>query len=89
VLPEKEIITEELEFDGVERKFYDDLVSRGQQVIEDLQNMKGGLGRSMMNLLTMLLRLRQGIPFVSLNSHSHGPYRFAKRQSGRRQGRNK
>ena len=53
-------MTEQLEFDEMERRFYDDLVERGQQVIEELQNKKGGLSRHFMCLLTMLLRLRQG-----------------------------
>ena len=62
MLPAKEVITEDLEFDQTERNFYDDLCARGQQVIEELQNRKGGLRKHFMCLLTMLLRLRQGIP---------------------------
>ena len=54
-------MAEELEFDETERRFYDDLLIRGQQVVEELKNSKGGLGRSYMCLLTMLLRLRQGM----------------------------
>jgi hypothetical protein len=54
-------LAEELEFDETERRFYDDLLIRGQQVVEELKNSKGGLGRSYMCLLTMLLRLRQGM----------------------------
>jgi SNF2 family DNA or RNA helicase len=61
MIPDKEVISEELEFDEVERKFYDDLLARGQQVIEDLKASKGGLSRNYMCLLTMLLRLRQSI----------------------------
>lgn len=59
-IPPKEVISEELDFDDTERKFYDDLVARGQQVIEDLKNTRGGLSSNYMCLLTMLLRLRQG-----------------------------
>ena len=59
-LPAKEVLAEELDFDETERKFYDDLLVRGQRVVEELKNSKGGLGRSYMCLLTMLLRLRQG-----------------------------
>ena len=50
-----------MEFDETERKFYNDLLTRGQQVVEELRNSKGGLGGSYMCLLTMLLRLRQGM----------------------------
>lgn len=60
-IPSKEIISEELEFDPTERRFYDDLLVRGQQVIEELKNSKGGLSKNYMCLLTMLLRLRQGM----------------------------
>ena len=60
MLPEKEIISEELEFDGVERKFYENLLASGQQTIEEMRNSKKGLNGNMMCLLTMLLRLRQG-----------------------------
>lgn len=45
----------------MERRFYDDLVRRGQQVIEELKNKKGGLRANYMGLLTMLLRLRQSL----------------------------
>jgi SNF2 family DNA or RNA helicase len=59
-IPPKEVISEELDFDDVERKFYDNLVTRGQQVIEEMKNSQGGLSKNYMCLLTMLLRLRQG-----------------------------
>ena len=59
-MPEKEIISEELEFDAVERRFYENLRSSGQQAIEELANSAKGLKGNMMCLLTMLLRLRQG-----------------------------
>ena len=61
-IPPKEVIAEELDFDDVERKFYDNLVARGQQVIEEMKNSQGGLSKNYMCLLTMLLRLRQGTP---------------------------
>lgn len=61
LIPPKEVIAEELEFDERERKFYNDLQARGMEVIEELKNSKGGLQRNYMCLLTMLLRLRQGI----------------------------
>lgn len=60
ILPEKEIISEELEFDPVERKFYENLRMNGQQAIEELANSAKGLKGNMMCLLTMLLRMRQG-----------------------------
>lgn len=60
VIPPKEVIAEELEFDERERKFYNDLQVRGMEVIQELKNSKGGLQRNYMCLLTMLLRLRQG-----------------------------
>ena len=50
----------------MERKFYDSLLSKGQQVVEDLKNSKGGLSGNYMNLLTMLLRLRQATDHVDL-----------------------
>jgi SNF2 family DNA or RNA helicase len=59
-IPAKEVISEVLDFDEMERKFYDDLLLRGQQVIEELRNTKRGLQGNYMCLLTMLLRLRQG-----------------------------
>ena len=77
MIPEKEVISEELEFDAVERKFYDDLLARGQQVIQDLQESKGGLSRSYMCLLTMLLRLRQSILISEISNSSDGSCRFA------------
>lgn len=61
MIPPKEVFAEELEFDEMERKFYDNLLLKGQQVIEELQNSKGGLNKNYMGLLTMLLRLRQGL----------------------------
>ena len=60
------MICEELEFDSHERKFYDDLLLRGQQVVEELKASKGGLSKSYMCLLTMLLRLRQATDHVDL-----------------------
>lgn len=55
------MISEELEFDEVERRFYDDLCLRGQKTIEELKSLRGGLQKNYMCLLTMLLRLRQGM----------------------------
>jgi SNF2 family DNA or RNA helicase len=77
MIPDKEVISEELEFDAVERKFYDDLRARGQQVIQGLQESKGGLSRSYMCLLTMLLRLRQSISPQRYTNSSHGSCGFA------------
>jgi len=65
-MPPKEVISEELEFDLRERRFYDDLCQRGQQVIEDLKNTQGGLSKNYMCLLTLLLRLRQGQTILDL-----------------------
>ena len=65
-IPAKEVICEELEFDRHERKFYDDLLTRGQQVIEDLKQSRGGLSKNIMGLLTMLLRLRQATDHIDL-----------------------
>ena len=65
-IPAKEVICEELEFDAKERKFYDDLLIRGQQVLEELKNSRGGLQKNYMCLLTMLLRLRQATDHVDL-----------------------
>jgi SNF2 family DNA or RNA helicase len=61
LIPPKEVFAEELEFDEMERKFYDNLLLKGHQVIEELQNSRGGLNKNYMCLLTMLLRLRQGL----------------------------
>ena len=61
ILPPKEVFEEELEFDQSERKLYDDLLLRGQRVVEELKNSKGGLSGNYMCLLTMMLRLRQGM----------------------------
>ena len=66
ILPSKEVFDEELEFDVTERKFYDDLLLRGQQVIEELKSTRGGLSKNYMCLLTMLLRLRQATDHVDL-----------------------
>ena len=66
LIPVKEIFQEELEFDATERTFYDDLLARGQQVIEELKKSKGGLGSNYMCLLTMLLRLRQATDHIDL-----------------------
>jgi len=60
-IPTKEIICEELEFSSVERKFYNDLQTKGVEMINKLAESKGGLSKNYMCLLTMLLRLRQGI----------------------------
>jgi SNF2 family DNA or RNA helicase len=60
------VICEELEFDSHERKFYDDLLLRGQQVVEELKASRGGLSKNYMCLLTMLLRLRQATDHVDL-----------------------
>jgi hypothetical protein len=64
-IPAKEVICDDLEFDAHERKFYDDLLARGQQVVEDMQS-KGGLSKNYMGLLTMLLRLRQATDHIDL-----------------------
>jgi len=66
VLPDKEVICEELEFDATERKFYDDLLIRGQQVVQELKDSRDGLGKNYMCLLTMLLRLRQATDHIDL-----------------------
>jgi SNF2 family DNA or RNA helicase len=60
------VICEELEFDSHEQKFYDDLLLRGQRVVEDLKSSKGGLNKNYMCLLTMLLRLRQATDHIDL-----------------------
>ena len=60
------MICEELDFDSRERKFYDDLLLRGQQVVEELKASSGGLSKNYMCLLTMLLRLRQATDHVDL-----------------------
>jgi SNF2 family DNA or RNA helicase len=60
-LPVKEIIEEELEFDATESAFYNDLQERGLAVIEELKKSEKGLNGNYMCLLTMLLRLRQGM----------------------------
>jgi SNF2 family DNA or RNA helicase len=65
-IPPKEIIAEELEFDEKERRFYNDLQTRGMQVIEELKNSRGGLQKNYMCLLTMLLRLRQATNHIDL-----------------------
>ena len=65
IIPPKEVIAEELEFDEKERKFYNDLQERGKDVIEKLQS-KGGLQKSYMCLVTMLLRLRQATDHIDL-----------------------
>jgi SNF2 family DNA or RNA helicase len=80
MLPAKEVISEELDFDETERKFYDDLLARGQQVIEELQASKGGLRRNYMCLLTMLLRLRQSMFLKRSANNSHGSCGSAQRQ---------
>jgi hypothetical protein len=80
-IPAKEVLAEELEFDDMERAFYDDLVVRGQQVIEELKQTKGGLGSNYMCLLTMLLRLRQGYQH-ECTDNSNGSCRLAQRKSG-------
>ena len=82
MLPAKEVISEELEFDEMERKFYDDLLARGQQVIEELQASKGGLNGNYMCLLTLLLRLRQSIFLKRHANNSDGSCGFAQRQGG-------
>ena len=66
ILPARDVFPEELEFDTVERKFYDDLLARGQRVIEELKNSRGGLQKNYMCLLTMLLRLRQATDHIDL-----------------------
>jgi SNF2 family DNA or RNA helicase len=66
ILPSRDVYPEELEFDAVERKFYDDLLARGQAVIEEMKNSRGGLGKHYMCLLTMLLRLRQATDHIDL-----------------------
>jgi SNF2 family DNA or RNA helicase len=64
-LPPKEVISEQLEFDERERKFYNDLQNRGKQII-DKMNSSGGLQKNYMCLLTMLLRLRQATDHMEL-----------------------
>jgi hypothetical protein len=56
-----------LEFDGHERRFYEDLLARGQETIEKM-NEKGTLQNNYMCLLTMLLRLRQGMVFREMKT---------------------
>lgn len=79
MIPAKEVISEELEFDEMERTFYDDLLARGQEVVEELKASKGGLSRNYMCLLTMLLRLRQSILLERHANISHGSCGFAQR----------
>ena len=64
LIPPKELICENLDFDDHERRFYEDLLARGQETIEKM-NEKGTLNKNYMNLLTMLLRLRQGVTLLS------------------------
>jgi SNF2 family DNA or RNA helicase len=66
ILPARDVYPEELEFDAVERKFYDDLLQRGQETLEELKNSRGGLGSNYMSILTMLLRLRQATDHIDL-----------------------
>lgn len=50
----------------MERAFYDDLLVRGQEVIEELKKSRKGLGGNYMCVLTMLLRLRQATDHIDL-----------------------
>lgn len=65
ILPARDVYPEELEFDTVERKFYDDLLQRGQETLDELKN-SGGLRNNFMSILTMLLRLRQATDHIDL-----------------------
>jgi SNF2 family DNA or RNA helicase len=65
ILPARDVYPEELEFDAIERKFYDDLLQRGQETLDELKN-SGRLRNNFMSILTMLLRLRQATDHIDL-----------------------